>query len=93
MGAGDGGCERRCAQLLGGRLRGGGRGHHPPPTRTARPQDADTEVQFWKVLLCDPEGSWTPGRKERDMVAAGKPIPRSGSALAGLTKKRNLIVR
>ena len=78
--------------------------HHPPATSHPHPtctqphlhrllQDADTEVQFWKVLLCDPEGSWTPGRKERGMIAAGQPTPRSGPKLAELTKKRNLIVR
>lgn len=31
-------------------------------------QDADTQVQYWKVLLCDPQryppGSWSPGPME-----------------------------
>lgn len=35
---------------------------------SANLQDADTQVQYWKVLLCDerryPPGSWSPGPKE-----------------------------
>ncbi|PRW57966.1 hypothetical protein C2E21_3662 [Chlorella sorokiniana] len=39
-------------------------------------KDASTEVQYWKVLLCDerryPPGSWTPGPKEEAGRAAGQ---------------------
>ncbi|PRW58044.1 hypothetical protein C2E21_3663 [Chlorella sorokiniana] len=38
--------------------------------------DIDTQVQYWKVLLCDerryPPGSWSPGPKEEEDRAAGK---------------------
>lgn len=38
--------------------------------------DADTQVQYWKVLLCDerryPPGSWSPGPKEEEDRAGGK---------------------
>ncbi|KAI7844598.1 hypothetical protein COHA_001838 [Chlorella ohadii] len=38
--------------------------------------DADTQVQYWKVLLCDPQryppGSWSPGPMEEEGRAAGK---------------------
>jgi hypothetical protein len=36
-------------------------------------QDNDTEVQFWKVLLCDPK-SWTPGVVEKQALEKGKPF-------------------
>jgi hypothetical protein len=44
-------------------------------------------VQFWKLLLCDRNGSWTPGTREKHELAAGK----SGDPY--WPKYRNLIVR
>ncbi|KAI3428185.1 hypothetical protein D9Q98_006565 [Chlorella vulgaris] len=49
--------------------------------------DKDTQVQFWKLLLCDRNGSWTPGTREKHELAAGK------SGDPSWPKYRNLIVR
>ena len=61
---------------------------HPPRARTlSRPQDGDSEVQFWKLLLCDPKGSWTPSlleQEERRQGVADNP---------NWPKLRNLVVR
>lgn len=59
--------------------------HHPSPPR----QDEATAVQYWKVLLCDEEGSWTAGEIEtRERGVEAKPF---NPILH--TKFRNLRVR
>lgn len=58
---------------------------HPWPA-----QDEDTQVQWWKLLTCDPqEGrSWTPGEMELERRAAGLPPDTNLGP-----KYRNFIVR
>jgi hypothetical protein len=45
-----------------------------------------TQVQFWKLLLCDP-AFYTPGSREAQEVAKG------GTVDPGWYKYRNLVVR
>jgi hypothetical protein len=49
-------------------------------------QDVATQVQFWKLLLCDP-AFYTPGAREAKEAARGAP------ADPGWPKFRNLVVR
>ncbi|EFN58009.1 hypothetical protein CHLNCDRAFT_57085 [Chlorella variabilis] len=50
-------------------------------------KDADSQVQFYKLLLCDPRGSWTPGWRE------GKERERGATEGESWSKYRNLVVR
>ena len=49
-------------------------------------QDVATQVQFWKLLLCD-TAFYTPGSREAQEVAKG------GTVDPGWYKYRNLVVR
>ncbi len=58
------------------------------PPQACLLQDDETQVQWWKLMLCDPEGSWTPGgQEEKDR--------REKNATSGRDweKERNMIVR
>lgn len=44
-------------------------------------------MQVWKLLLCDPKGSWVPCEREAAEIAAGR-VTRTDWA-----KYRNLVVR
>lgn len=43
-------------------------------------------MAVWKLLLCDPEASWTPSEREAAEIAAGRPSRPSWA------KHRNLLV-
>lgn len=56
----------------------------PAPTPV---QDKDSQLQVWKLLLCDPKGSWTPAAREvQGRKEGAKKNP-------SWVKYRNLIVR
>lgn len=59
----------------------------PASSCSACLQDADSQVQFYKLLLCDPRGSWTPGWRE------GKERERGATEGESWSKYRNLVVR
>ena len=67
-------CQRRVSPLT-------------PRPPLPHPQDAASEVQFWKLLLCDPKGSWEPSAGEVKLQQEGKPIDPL------YAKYRNSIVR
>lgn len=57
----------------------------PPPQ-----QDPDTRLQFYKLMLCDPKGSWTPGRREAAALEADPHVSAEGTEWP---KYRNMVVR
>lgn len=61
----------------------------PYPTKP-RAQDEDSQLQFWKIVLCDP-ASYTPGAQEAAALAAG--VGAGNKTLDRYAIQRNLIVR
>lgn len=65
--------------------------HANVPIKNAK--DGDSQLAVWKLLSCDPQGSWTPGKKEAAALKEAEEQGKAATPDADWPKHRNLIVR